>query len=75
METNIKQLRERYPAIVAWGRMMGSMDYYIDSQVLLAAKENAPENATFKGDGEWRTVNTIASPETKLMIENYLKKQ
>lgn len=34
-----------YPFIRVWGELMGSMDYYIESEINRARKEGAPKNA------------------------------
>lgn len=59
------ELSMEYKAIKAWGKMMGSHQYYIDSQIKEAIEDNAPTDAIFKADGEWRRATEIVSPETK----------
>lgn len=49
-----------YKHIAAWGRMMGSFGYYIESQQQKAAKENAPASAIYKhSDGHWETSDDL----------------
>ncbi len=50
-----RQLEAQYRHIEAWGRMLGSMDYYIRDQQTIAAREGAPLDAVYKGGGDWET--------------------
>lgn len=55
-----------YPFIRLWGREMGSYAYYINDQVDLARKENAPENVISRDhDGTWKTTDDILSDNTR----------
>lgn len=48
----------KYKYIWAWGKMSGSMDYYIVKQIKAAIADNAPDDATFKqDDGKWSTID------------------
>ena len=51
MNGNIKT----YPYIRAWGRYLGSFNYYIEDQVALARAEDAPDDALYKASltGRW----------------------
>lgn len=56
---------EAYPYIRKWGKMLSSMNYYIDDQIELARKDKAPANAIYKqDDGAWATTNDIESAST-----------
>lgn len=66
-----KQLAKKFPYIVAWGHMMGSMDYYIDNQLLSAEASGAPEDAIYvknkdadTGIGKWATLDGVVNPDT-----------
>jgi len=56
--TPVKE-REKYPAIVAWGAMMHSYNYYIDDQVALAARDKAPRLAVFRKQSRWVTLKEV----------------
>jgi hypothetical protein len=45
-----------YNYITAWGRMMGSYDYYILQQIEKAKQDNAPSNACYFNDFEQKWV-------------------
>lgn len=50
----------KYPYIYAWGKNLGSFNYYIQEQINLAEKENAPERAIYRRDtGEWIIIDEI----------------
>jgi hypothetical protein len=58
-----------YPHIVAWGRMLGSYDDYIQDQVALARADNAPPTAIYKHQDEsWATFDEVTSHTTRAMI-------
>ena len=50
---------EGYKYIWAWGKMSGSMDYYIARQVKKAIEDGASKRATYYDDTNnvWRTVD------------------
>lgn len=52
-----------YPAIIAWSKMLGSFDCYIEAQVRQAQEDNAPADAIFRTDGHWWTVRDIENPD------------
>ena len=59
-----------YPYIRAWYRISGSFPYYIEQQVELARKDNAPHDAVFRHLNQpvWYTINQIGNKETKAAI-------
>lgn len=64
----------KYKYIVAWGRYVGSKDYYIEDQLEKAEKENAPKRAISKAhDGTWRTMDAIEDPNLVAALEDYVK--
>jgi hypothetical protein len=68
-------MRKVYPYIKAWGRMMQSYDYYINGQVELAQKENAPQDAIYRGsDGTWSRFGDIVAEDTKQRVLSLLPK-
>ena len=54
-----------YPFIRAWGKMMGSFDYYIQEQVGMARHDRAPETAIFKREDGWATIDSVTDPHTR----------
>lgn len=59
-----------YKYIRAWGKHLGSFNYYIDGEVLKARKDNAPQNAIYKNSkGNWQTFDDIKSDNTKKQIQ------
>lgn len=63
----IKLRGTKYPAIQAWGEMMVSNQSYIDAQIALAVRDNAPELAIFRQDDsdKWHTLDEVANPQTQ----------
>lgn len=62
----------KYRYIQSWGHMMGSQQWYIDGQIELAKKDNAPETATFKRDnGTWATIEDCENSETAYRVRAY----
>lgn len=59
-DKQIAKLREKFPHIVRWSRMMQSFDYYIDNQVVEAEADNAPTDAIYKTGDSWRTLRDLA---------------
>lgn len=50
----------RYPYIQLWGKFLHSLDYFIEDQQELAAREHAPHNAIYrKDDGTWVTTDEV----------------
>lgn len=61
-----------YPYVWAWGKVLNSKDYFIQSERDKAKEEKAPENAIFRDDdGGWSTVDSILSGGTKQRVEEY----
>jgi len=72
MDKRFDQLKKKYPYVYAWGKLMGSYNYYIENQMELAEKENAPKNATFRKDnGGWNTT-THLQPHTIAELNEYI---
>jgi hypothetical protein len=55
-----------YEAIRAWGQMMGSHDYYIQSVVEKATADKAPDLAIYKRKNHWFTLDTVTNDGTIL---------
>ena len=68
---------DEYKYIRAWGRMMGSYDYYIKNAQRKASEEEAPTNAIYKGvdtEGErWFTFEDITSKETRMTVSRLVE--
>lgn len=70
-----------YPAIRAWGSLMGSYQYYIDNQVLVARATKAPQDAIYQRtdwDGKhlgWARIKDIKDLESRADMVNILKIQ
>jgi len=64
----------KYPCILAWGKYLGSLDYYIKNQIDRATRDNAPRNAIYYNDekSKWITSNEIQDGNSKEMIERNL---
>lgn len=68
--TNKRSTMNDYPAIRAWGANLGSLNYYIDTQVQLARETGAPADAIYRItniDGShagWRTVRDVTNHDT-----------
>lgn len=62
-------MNEQYPMIRRWGKLLHSMDYYIDNQIEQAKKDKAPMNAIHKReDGSWATTDDITSEVTRQLM-------
>jgi hypothetical protein len=60
---------EDYPCIRRWGRMMGSYPHYIENQIKQAREDEAPEDATFRGeDGRWHRASEIKNEDVRKLI-------
>ena len=63
-----------YLHIRAWGKMMGSYEYYISNQQAQASSDNAPFNAIYHREGEgWHIAEDIKNPATKEYIEHVVE--
>lgn len=62
---------QEYPYIVAWGRMMGSFDYYIKMQIDRARDDKAPRTAIYKDrdTADWHTFENIKNNTTRAAVE------
>jgi len=55
-----------YKYIRAWGKLLGSMDYYIKGQIEQARQDKAPPTAIYRRhNGSWQIWENIADPITK----------
>ena len=45
--------KTKYRHIVAWGKIMGSYDYYVNRQLEEAEATNAPITAIYRDGDEW----------------------
>ena len=62
-----------YIAIAAWGRMLGSFNYYIEQEQHRAASEGAPRTSIYRNDdGSWSTINEIHNRETLVRLANQM---
>jgi hypothetical protein len=60
-----------YPYIRAWGRMIGSKDYYITMQIEQARQDAAPNDATYKSsDGHWHTIADVTREDTRALLND-----
>ena len=60
--------QHEYECIAAWGRRMGSFNYYITAQQKKAAEEEAPITAIYERDGVWSVAEDIRDPHTRKLI-------
>jgi len=71
----VKPVKHKF--IVAWGKYVDSKSYYIQDQLELAEKDNAPETAlSRRPDGTWRTINDIEDEglrQTLIEVSRYVK--
>lgn len=79
--TSIGELKKKYPYIVAWGKMMGSMNYYIEDMLRQAERDGAPEDATYlkninsdNATGKWSTMDGVVNPNSRLFLESVAAK-
>lgn len=64
----VKPVKHKF--IVAWGKYVDSKSYYIQDQLALAEKDNAPEDAVSRRpDGTWRTLADIQDPGLRATLE------
>jgi hypothetical protein len=62
-----------YPYIWAWGKRMGSNDYYMENEEELAAQEEAPRTAIFRdSEGVWSTVDEVQNIELKVWLHDFV---
>lgn len=61
-----------YRYIRAWGKLLGSYPYYIESQIEQARADKAPDTAIYRrDDGTWQTFENIADETTKAYVKAY----
>lgn len=55
-----------YPAIRAWGRLLGSNEYFIKNEIAEAQSEGAPELAIYysQEDQRWRELSEVRNLDT-----------
>lgn len=59
-----------YLYIRAWGKVMGSLSYYIRDMLATAKEDKAPGNAIYKNEeGEWMTMNDVKDGNTRRQVE------
>jgi len=59
-----------YIYIRAWGKLMGSENYFIRNEIATAHEDKAPGNAIYKGeDGAWVTIEAITSDNRRQQVE------
>jgi hypothetical protein len=68
-------LRKKYPYLVAWCRMMGSYDYYIQDQLQKAEETNAPHDCIYERDGVWKRYSEIKNPDAVARIDRLMGKE
>ena len=63
-----------YPYIVAWGRLMGSAQYYVMDQLRLAKMEHAPATAIYRtAAGTWRCLEEdVARASTRDWLKEWV---
>jgi hypothetical protein len=71
-QPNDKINRTKYQHIVAWGRYLQSGAYYIEDQIDLAEKDNAPVDAIYKDQGTWWTMADVVDPQVKTWLEEFV---
>jgi len=62
-----------YSIIKAWNTHTQSSNYWILAQSELARKENAPENAIYKREGVWRTLDQCTNKELVKRVKEYAR--
>ena len=65
-------LLNKYPYIYGWGKLLGSQSWYIENQIDLANKENAPTDAIYRHhDGVWAVLSEVKSEATREEVTNF----
>lgn len=59
---------KNYPFIRAWGKIMGSFDYYIDDQIEEAVEDKCPQNVVYKDGDIWKTIDDISNQKIKMEL-------
>lgn len=65
-------LKNKYQHIVAWCKMNGSFDYYVQAQLEMAEQDDAPEDAIFHDGDKWRVFSEVKSESVRARIEALL---
>lgn len=66
MARYLENVKQDYPWIKKWGKFMGSFKYYVDEQLSIAQKDNAPTDAIYKDiRGTWQRTSDICSIVTR----------
>jgi hypothetical protein len=63
-----------YPYIWAWGRYLGSSDYYMEQQEEFAKKVDALHNVIYFDDHEnrWVTVDEVMPDDTRAWLHDFV---
>jgi len=64
----MKYKPHEYVCIAAWGRRMGSFNYYITAEQKKAAADEAPITAIYERDGVWSVAEDIRDPAHRKAI-------
>ena len=62
-----------YKHIRAWGKMMGSFEYYIMGEQEKAAADNAPLDAIYKREDGWHTYSSVTREDTRQRMDSFLR--
>jgi hypothetical protein len=54
-----------YPGIRAWGRHLGSSNYFVKGQIDKARRDQAPANAIYKREEHWVTTDDILHEDVR----------
>lgn len=67
-------MTQDYKYVRAWGKLMHSFPYYIESQVAEARKDEAPETACYYSSdaGRWILYEELASVQTRQAMRTIL---
>jgi hypothetical protein len=57
-----------YLYIRAWGKMLGSHEYYIKNQVEQAREDKAPQDVIYKRDKDWVRFSEVRNVQTKYQV-------
>jgi hypothetical protein len=71
---NTMPLAKKYPYIVAWGKMLGSFESYIEDHLITAELEQAPATAIYSmAEGGWKTISDVTNEHTAEYCRSYVK--
>lgn len=54
-----ERLFSKYPYIVAWGKILGSNQHYIEQQCIRADEENASQESVHIKDNKWVLISEL----------------